>query len=290
MRGSIETQARAKINLSLEVTGPRGDGFHEVVTVLHEIDMVDRLRFEHAADLSLTGDEPPVTRDRILVLKAARLLQERTGCTLGAEIGLEMGIPVGTGLGGGSSDAAATLNGLNALWSLRLSTERLLELAAELGSDVPFSVGGGCALGENRGEVVTALPSIADWWAVVLLPPMRMPDKTGRMYSLLTEVDFSDGSATRRLAKRLKEGGVSMEEVAEGMNAFERAADEAFPSLDSYRQAFVDAGAPFVRLSGSGPAFFSLFETHTMGSSVRDRLQESGHEARLARLVEARAR
>ncbi|MCH7706659.1 MAG: 4-diphosphocytidyl-2C-methyl-D-erythritol kinase, partial [Chloroflexi bacterium] len=171
-------------------------------------------------------------------------------------------------------------------WDLGLSPERLLELAAELGSDVPFFVRGGCALGEGRGEAVTPLPPMTEWWVVLLVPPMRVAaDKTGRMYSLLTEGDFSDGSVTRRLAERLKDGRVSLDDVATGRNAFERAADMAFPGLDSYRQAFLDAGAPFVRLCGSGPAFFSLFERRELGVPVRDQLRRGGHEAHLASLV-----
>lgn len=287
---TIKTQASAKINLSLEVIGRRGDGYHDVATVLHEIDIADRMAFRMADSLRLICEAPPSAQEDNLALKAARLLQRRTGCSLGAEITLEKGIPVASGLGGGSSNAAATLQALNGLWDLGLSNERLLGLAAELGSDVPFFLSGGCALGEGRGEVVTPLPHMTDWWAVVLVPPMRETDKTGRMYSLVTEEDFSDGSVTLRLAQRLKAGSASLDDVATGRNAFERAADMAFPGLDSYRQTFLDAGAPFVRLCGSGPALYSLFDSREVGESVGDQLRRGGHEARLARLVGSRER
>jgi 4-diphosphocytidyl-2-C-methyl-D-erythritol kinase len=224
------------------------------------------------------------------VLKAARLLREHTGYRQGAKIDLKLGIPVGTGLGGGSSDAATTLHVLNDMWGLGLSDERLVELAAELGSDVPFFVNGGCALGEGRGELVTALPPITDCWAVVLVPLMRVAEKTGFMYSRLTDVDFSDGSVTRRLAQGLTEGRVAVDDVAAGKNAFERVAEAAFPDLNTYRQAFADAGAPFVRLCGSGPAFFSLFAKREMGVSVRDELLRGGYKACLASLVGAQNR
>ena len=286
----METQARAKINLSLEVIGRRGDGYHDVATVLHEIDITDRMAFRPADRLRLICRAPPSAPEDNLVLRAARLLQKRTGCTLGAEITLEKEIPVSSGLGGGSSDAAATLNALNSLWDLGLSNVRLLELAAELGSDVPFFVNGGCALGEGRGEAVTSLPQMTDCWVVLLAPPMREADKTGRMYSLLAEEDFSDGSVTRRLAQGLTAGSSSVDDVAMCRNAFERSAEVAFPGLDSYRHAFLDAGAPFVRLCGSGPSLFSLFEKREMGLAVGDQLQQGGYEARLGRLVGAHER
>lgn len=286
MRETIETRACAKINLSLEVIGRRGDGYHQVATVLHKIDLADGLAFKHAAELRLTGDRLSVPQDRILVLRAARLLQENTGCSLGAEIALRVIIPVGTGLGGGSSDAATTLKALDGLWDLGLSDERLTELAAELGSDVPFFIRGGCALGEGRGELVTPLPPLTGWWVVLLVPPMRVKaDKTGSMYSLLTGEDFSDGSVTRCLSRRLAAGNVTLDDIATGKNAFEKSADIAFPGLNTYRQAFLDAGAPFVRLCGSGPAFFSLFERREMGVSVRDHLRRGGQEVHLIRLV-----
>ncbi len=285
MLEAVERHARAKINLSLEVVGRRGDGYHEVATVLHEIDVVDQMAFRPDDSLTLICEAPPSASEDNLVLRAARLLQMRTGCTLGAEIRLEKGIPVASGLGGGSSDGAATLLALNELWDLDLSDERLLELAADLGSDVPFFIRGGCVLGEGRGEEVTPLPAMSEWWVVLLVPPMREADKTGRMYSLLTDRDFSDGSVTRRLAQRLNVGSASLDDVATGKNAFEKAADMAFPGLDSYRQTFLDAGASFVRLCGSGPAFFSLFDSRETGESVANQLRRRGHEAYLATLV-----
>ena len=130
--------AHAKINLTLEVLGRRDDGYHEVITVLQAIDLKDTLTFERRPGIDIECDHPDLKSARNLAVKAARLLRETTGCTKGALISIEKGIPVAAGLGGGASDAAAALRALNELWQLGLSHVQLLQLAAEIGSDVAF--------------------------------------------------------------------------------------------------------------------------------------------------------
>ena len=181
--------APAKVNLTFEALGRRADGYHEVRTVLHAISLADEVAFAPADELRLVV-EPPVgaeaadaralspvvsapTGDDNLVLRAARLLRREAGVTAGAAIRLRKRIPVAAGLGGGSSDAAATLRGLRRLWGLDLDADALRELAAQLGSDVPFFVTGGAALGEGRGERLTPLPP-AQGRVVVMAPP---PDR-----------------------------------------------------------------------------------------------------------------
>ena len=154
---TIETPA--KVNLTLEVLGKRNDGYHEIASVMQAINLCDRLTFSIADDLSLITDTPGLDTKDNLVYRAASLLNDKTGVSAGAEIHLCKGIPVAAGLGGGSSDAAATLLGLNRLWGLHLARDELEELAAQLGSDVPFFLAGGAALAEGRGERITPLPS-----------------------------------------------------------------------------------------------------------------------------------
>ena len=181
--------APAKVNLTFEALGRRADGYHEVRTVLHAVSLADEIAFAPADDLSLVAEplvaEPPgdgalssaasaPTGGDNLVLRAARLLRREAGVTAGAAIRLRKRIPVAAGLGGGSSDAAATLRGLRRLWGLDLDADALRELAAQLGSDVPFFVTGGAALAEGRGERLTPLPP-AQGSVVVMAPP---PDET----------------------------------------------------------------------------------------------------------------
>jgi 4-diphosphocytidyl-2-C-methyl-D-erythritol kinase len=185
----LRVAAPAKVNLGLEVLGLRPDGYHEIRTVMQAVSLCDDLTFrlrrdgrvtlriepdaaygagaQGAAALPASGDNLVVRAARLL---AARLPARRTGCALGADVVLRKRIPIGGGLGGGSSDAAAALNALNALWGLRLAPGELEALAAELGSDVPFFVRGGTALCEGRGERVTPLQSRATLHYVLISP------------------------------------------------------------------------------------------------------------------------
>ena len=137
----------AKVNLALDVLGKRPDGYHEIATVMQPIDLFDRLTLEPAPELSLEVDDAALpTDDRNLIVRAAVLLRQAAGIDAGARIRLSKRIPVAAGLGGGSSDAAATLWGLNRLWRLRWSRARLSEVAVQIGMDVPFFLGNGPAV------------------------------------------------------------------------------------------------------------------------------------------------
>ena len=275
--------AFAKINLVLEVLGRRDDGYHEVSTVLHSVELADRLVVEAGEGLSLECDMPAIANEDNLVMRAARLLQEAAGSTQGARIRLEKSIPVAAGLGGGSSDAAATLVALNELWGLGRSEVSLAELGARLGSDVPFFLqNAGCALATGRGEVVVPLPSVERWWAVVLRPDVSpMPSKTATLYSMVTEEDYTEGSRSAALAEELKVGKLAPRGL---YNAFDRVADRAFPGLEGYRRAFQEAGAGSVSLAGSGPALYTLVNSTEQGRQLLDALRGQGYEAYLAAL------
>src|SRR3989454_549926 len=154
--------AAAKINLALEVLGKRDDGYHEVATVMQAVDLSDRLVIEDAEGLELRVSAPDLPSDgRNLVVRAAHALREATAVSRGARITLDKRIPVAAGLGGGSADAAAALVGLSRLWGLRWPAARLAELAVTLGTDVPFFLRGGAALGTGRGERIEPVAGTA---------------------------------------------------------------------------------------------------------------------------------
>ena len=191
--------APAKINLVLEVLGRRVDDFHEIRSLVQTISLCDVISFQLADEVSLECSEPSLQTSDNLVIKAAELLREVSGCQKGARIKLEKKIPWGAGLGGGSSDAAATLLALSRLWELKLKTSELVELAARLGSDVPFFIHGGAALIEGRGENVTPLPASAPRWFVLLNPPLpKMANKTQQLYSRLDSSHFTDGHLLKK--------------------------------------------------------------------------------------------
>jgi 4-diphosphocytidyl-2-C-methyl-D-erythritol kinase len=269
--------AHAKINLSLEVLNRRPDGFHDVMTVMQTIGLADKLYLSLAGDLQFDCNQPELVVEENLVWRAALLMLELCGegQQRGADIFLEKVIPVKAGLGGGSSDAATTLMALNRLWKLDLSEDRLVELAAQLGSDVPFFIRGGTALAEGRGEKLEALPALAPSWLVLLFPQIELPDnKTRELYRMLDRNDFSSGGVTRALVRAISR----QERPAQSLffNSFERVVYERFPRLDYFRQAMVEAGADYVRISGSGPTIYTLLNDEADAQAIAGQLNERG--------------
>lgn len=197
----LKELACAKINLSIDVLGIRPDGYHEVEMVMQSVDLCDELYFSARADGKiLLLCESPVTGDPEdnLVMLAARLLQNRYDVNEGADIRLLKKIPVRAGLGGGSSDAAATLRGLNSLWDIGLTPDVLEHLAAELGSDVPYCIRGGTAFASGRGEKVRPLPSFGDWELLLIKPAFGL--STPEVYG-----EFDRREQRARFASRIIE-------------------------------------------------------------------------------------
>jgi len=193
---SLSCPAPAKLNLFLHVNGRRADGYHLLQTLFRFIDLNDTLHFTVREDgevcrVNALEGVPP---EQDLCVRAARLLQQETGCKQGVDIELEKRIPMGGGLGGGSSDAATTLLALNRLWSLDLSRERLMQLGLTLGADVPVFVFGENAFAEGVGEQLQAYP-LPDAWYVVLCPPRTCTHGSNIHSSRIdTKYDFDDNA------------------------------------------------------------------------------------------------
>jgi len=279
-------RAYAKINLSLEVLGRRRDGYHDLVTILQTVDLYDTLSFEPADKITLTCNVPGLDTADNLVLRAARLLQRATGQTAGAAIRLEKGIPIAAGLGGGSSDAATTLVALSRLWGLHMSEANLHNLAAALGSDVPFFLVGGTCLAQGRGEMLTPLPALPEHWVVLVRPALEIPDKTALMYDRITQREYTSGSVTRHMARSIQDGRPL--EIGLIFNTFEWVAFRLFDHIDAVRQQVVDAGADHVRLCGAGPSLYALYarEQEEEARSLSERLRGEGLEVYLTRTVQ----
>jgi len=173
-KGKIIIKSPAKINLHLEVIGKREDGFHELAMIMQNIDLSDYLEFQINNEgliklesdcnyLSLSSDN--------LIVKSANLLKKKLNIDFGANIFLRKNIPIGAGLAGGSSNAAATLIGLNKLWDLNLDQEKLCSLASTLGSDIPFFINGGIQLCFGRGEILERLDSTLKYGVILLKNP-----------------------------------------------------------------------------------------------------------------------
>lgn len=247
----------AKVNLALEILGKRSDGYHDLATVLQAIDLHDLVLLERAeSGISLSTDSPQIpTGPESLVWRAARLLQEASGTTLGARIHIVKRIPVAAGLGGGSSNAAAALLGLNRLWGLRWSIGRLEPLAQRLGMDVPFFLRGGRALATGRGEVLTPLPQKQALWLVLVNP--GFPLSTGEVYGRLPPIHRDTGSRTRGLVSALEHDGPAAM-AGRLYNALEMAVGESYPDLERIKGRLLAVGALGAVMSGSGPTVFGV--------------------------------
>jgi 4-diphosphocytidyl-2-C-methyl-D-erythritol kinase len=264
----------AKVNLTLEVLGKRADGYHEIATVMQAVDLSDRITLDDADDLQLQSTSAEVPTDgRNLAFRAAAALREAAGIGRGVRIGLDKRIPVAAGLGGGSTDAAAVLLGLNRLWSLRWPLERLDDVAASLGSDVPFFLRGGAALATGRGETVEPLQGRS--LALVLVNP-RFPASTAEMYGRLTPAMYSDGTATRALARSLRRGPARV--AASLYNGMEAVASGVFPQIPRMRAALLAAGALGALMSGSGPTVFGVARSHEQARQIRARVARGSWE------------
>jgi 4-diphosphocytidyl-2-C-methyl-D-erythritol kinase len=248
--------APAKINLFLEVLGKRADGYHEIATLMVAIRLYDTLVFREvpSSDLTLSCYHPQLTAGpENLVLRAAKLLQERTSCQRGAKIRLVKRIPMAAGLAGGSTDAAATLLGLNRLWQLGLSNAELAKLGGELGSDIPFFFhlpAAGCT---GRGEIVTPveLPTPLD--VILLCPSFGMP--TAAVYRNVAVPPCPvSGEAVRQA---LAQGDV--DSVGKLMhNRLQTAAESLDPRIAEFDQMLADATPAGHLMSGSGSTLFAL--------------------------------
>ena len=285
----LTLKAHAKINLTLEVLGRRDDGYHEVATIMQTVDLHDTVRLTPAADITLSCNDPALQSADNLAYKAAQLLRDESGFSGGAHIAIDKAIPVSAGLGGGSSDAAATLRGLNDLWNLGMTTAQLQSLAARLGSDVPFLLKGGTAIALGRGERVRHLPPADIQWMVVLTPDVRhagdSPSKTAALYGMLTPSNYTRGFLTRKLEARIRGGGDVPAQFL--FNVFDDVTFDGYPGMEHAWNTFTELGAREIHLSGSGPSLYALMPRREVGTAIHLLLRHKhGINAHLVQAVQ----
>ena len=269
----------AKINLSIHLLGKRPDGYHEIVTLMETVTLADDLEVTgQEKGTTITCSDPAVPTDqRNLAHRAAGLVRDRYGLgDRGARIHIEKRIPVAAGLAGGSGNAAATLHGLNALWSLGLRKEDLMDLAGELGSDVPFCLYGGVAVATGRGEKVAWLDAAGSRSYVLACPPLAVT--SGWAYSRWKLELTKDGSCINLISSVMQTGDAGR--LASCLhNDLEPAVRTAFPEIDRARGLLADAGLEGVLMSGSGPAVFGLAagraEAERIAGDLRGRVEPS---------------
>ncbi|MGG5254537.1 4-(cytidine 5'-diphospho)-2-C-methyl-D-erythritol kinase [Neobacillus sp. SM06] len=252
-------KAPAKINLSLDVLHKRPDGYHEVEMIMTTIDLADRIELtllnEDKINI-LTHNRFVPDDQRNLAFQAAKLLKERFAIKEGVTIAIEKNIPVAAGLAGGSSDAAATLRGLNKLWNLGLSLDQLAELGAEIGSDVSFCVYGGTALAKGRGELITEIPAPPTCWVILAKPFIGV--STAEVYRRLDLKNVHHPNIGKMIeALQTKDYDKVCGQVG---NVLEEVTLHLYPEVAQIKEQMKRFGADAVLMSGSGPTVFGLVQ------------------------------
>jgi 4-diphosphocytidyl-2-C-methyl-D-erythritol kinase len=250
--------APAKVNFTLEVLGKRPDGYHEVRLLMAGVSLFDELSFKPARTLSLTTDKKGLdVGEGNLIIKAARALQKAAGQELGARIHLKKRVPLGGGLAGGSTNAAATLTGLNTLWGLKLKPARLLELAAGLGSDVPFCLRSGWAIATGRGEKLQALRLRRKLWLVLANPGFEV--STQWAYQSVEAIRPQGPNLSLAAFKALEKRQLPSLDAA-AVNDLEPVTALRYAEINALKELMLKSGALLSRMSGSGPTVLGLFE------------------------------
>ncbi|MCY8825146.1 4-(cytidine 5'-diphospho)-2-C-methyl-D-erythritol kinase [Bacillus atrophaeus] len=255
----ILEKAPAKINLSLDVTKKRPDGYHEVEMIMTTIDLADRIELTEIAEdeVRVASHNRFVPDDqRNLAYQAAKLIKGRYKVKKGVSIMITKVIPVAAGLAGGSSDAAATLRGLNRLWKLNLSVEELAELGAEIGSDVSFCVYGGTALATGRGERIRHISAPPHCWVILAKPTVGV--STAEVYRQL-KLDKVEHPDVNGMIEAIEEK--SFQKVCGQLgNVLESVTLDMHPEVAMIKNQMKRFGADAVLMSGSGPTVFGLVQ------------------------------
>jgi 4-diphosphocytidyl-2-C-methyl-D-erythritol kinase len=281
----ISVKAPAKINLTLDVLSKRPDGYHEVEMVMTTVDLADRVDVTllDNGEITLECSASFVPDDiRNHAYKAAVLLQERYQVKKGVRIYIDKQIPVAAGLAGGSSDAAATLRGLNQLWDLGLTLDQLAELGAEIGSDVPFCVYGGTALARGRGERITHLPAPAPCWVILAKPPIGV--STADVYGNLRVQEITAHPPTEQMLKAIREQDFSLMCRSLG-NVLEEVTLDMYPQVRQIKELMAASGADGVLMSGSGPTVFGIVQKEAKVHRIYNALRGFVKDVYVARML-----
>jgi len=251
----IEIKAPAKINIGLNIVEKRDDGFHNLETFFYPIhDLFDILIFELADSFSFHCDDKLVSNDKDnLVLKSVRLLEEFTGINFLVKIELQKKIPIGAGLGGGSSDAAATLISLNELFGLKIPYETLVNLALQLGSDVPLFLKAKPAIGKSRGEVLILKEFEFPYHIVIVNPKIHISTKDAFQNISPKKAKINYDNVFQSLDSFLN----NKERI---VNDFEEFVFTKHPEIKFIKESLIKYGSEFSLMSGSGSTVYGLFK------------------------------
>jgi 4-diphosphocytidyl-2-C-methyl-D-erythritol kinase len=280
----LEILAPAKLNLGLEVIRRRSDGYHDISTVFQTISIFDRITIERAENSSVVIEPRSTIFCETLIGRSLERLGALDPAFHRVRIRLQKRIPISAGLGGGSSNAAAVLQFVPQFIGLDVSQTLLSEFALEIGSDVPFFLNGGTALATARGETLRRLRSLSSNWFVVFVPMVEIERKSATLFERLTNEDFTNGSMIDRVVSSIDRG--CLPDGSNLVNIFKQYLYDLEPHLSGIEGWFKDAGAPFVALSGTGPAHYTAVGAVGEARDIAARLR--GYQEVPSRIMLAR--
>lgn len=269
----------AKINLSLDVLNRREDGYHNLEMVMQEISLCDVVHVSAEPDgcgieVKCSNESVPQNADNIAA-KAAELFLSASGICASVKIHIEKHTPMGAGLGGGSSDAAGVLKALNALFENPLSNQKLAEIGAKLGADVPFFLFGGCMLAEGIGTVLSPAPAIKDVFILLAKPPFSV--STPHVYKNLSLSEKTKHPNTKEVLLALEAGDLMRLAQSTG-NVLETVTSNEHPEIEEYKKIMLENGAVYSLMSGSGPTVFGVFKNRSDADAAADVLRQKTNE------------
>lgn len=281
----IYERASAKINLSLDILQKREDGYHEVEMTMTMVDLADRLEMEDLErdTILLSSQAGYIPLDeKNLAFQAAKLIKQRYGVRRGVYIHLDKQIPISAGLAGGSSDAAATLRGLNRLWGLKIPTAELEELAAELGSDIPYCVRGGTAIARGRGERLETIDSPPPCWVILAKLPFSV--STADVYKKFDVGKMADRRFTAGVRDAIEQRDYRGMCASLG-NVLEHVTLNMHPPVRHLKECMLRLGADAALMSGSGPTVFGLTQKELKAERIVNGLRGFCKEVYAVRLL-----
>ena len=264
-------EAYAKINWSLDITGVRNDGYHYMDMLMQPVSLADEITLIPSSSMGITTSGYPRSRadDSNLAYRAALALKQASGSSRGVHIHLHKRIPVGAGMGGGSTDAAAVLNGLNLMWETGLSASELEGIGVTLGADVPFFIRGGLTRTRGIGEKLESHDCPHNYWLVIIQPCPGL--STAQVFSLWKDSDTLSRPDTGKALAALKSG--NLESLCSSIgNVLQPVSESLRPEISTACAALAEEGASVARMTGSGSAVFGVFRSSAVAKKAFDRL------------------
>lgn len=273
---TVTIKAPAKVNLTLDVTGKRPNGYHDLKMIMQTISVFDEIKLslteEEKIDLHMNKELPDkIPAEKNLVYKAAALMKEKFDIKGGFDIELQKNIPAAAGLAGGSSDCAATLIAVNEVCELGLTTQELCDIGVKLGADVPFCIRKGTMLSEGIGEILTPLTPFKDVWVVLVKPDISV--STAYVYTHLDLPNLKYHPDTEKAIECIGNGDISgLSNVLS--NVLETVTVPEYPVLTEIKEFLVQNGAAGSLMSGSGPTVFGIFKNKEDARRAYDKANE----------------